>query len=90
MKFSTALKISGVCLLALAAEVLLSYQIYSNYAFTLAETGQYSAQEAYSTGPMATVAQVFYGIFGVTLAIGIGAPLVSLVTMVIQGRSRAR
>ncbi len=89
MKFSTALKISGVCLLALAAEVLLSYQIYSNYAFTLAETGQYNMPEAYSTGPLGTLAKVFYAIFGVTLAIGIGAPLLALLSLVFRRHPKA-
>ncbi len=54
MKLSTAFKISGFCLFALAAEAVIAYLIFSNYAFSLAETGQYSMPEAYATGPMAT------------------------------------
>lgn len=88
MKLSTALKISGFCLLALAAEAVIAYLIFANYAFSLVETGQYTVREAYSTGPMATMAKVFYGIFGATIAIGIGAPILSLLSMVFQRRSK--
>lgn len=88
MKLSTALKISGFCLLALATEAVIAYLIFSNYAFSLAETGQYNMPEAYATGPMATMAKVFYGIFSATIAIGVGAPILSLLLMVFQRRPR--
>jgi len=84
MKLSTAFKISGLCLFALAAELVLAYVIFSNFAFTLADSGQYSVAEAYSTGPMGTMAKVFYGIFGLTVAVGIGAPLSSLFSSVFR------
>jgi hypothetical protein len=84
MRFSTALKISGVCLVALGAELVLAYFIFSNYAFSLAETGQYAMREAYTTGPMGTLAKAFYGIFAITIAIGVGAPLISLLSMIFQ------
>lgn len=86
MKLSTALKISGVCLLAIGVEAIAAYLVFSNYAFTLAETGQYNILEAYSSGPMRTMAKVFYGIFGVTVAVGVGAPLVSLLALAIRRR----
>lgn len=88
MKLSTALKISGFCLLALAAETVVAYLIFSNYAFSLVETGQYRMSAAYATGPMATMAKMFYGIFGATIAIGIGAPILSLLLMAFQRRSK--
>ena len=84
MKLSTALKISGFCLLALAAETVMAYLIFSNYAFTLAESGQYTVAEAYSSGPMGTIAKVFYGIFGVTIAVAVGAPLLSVLSLVLR------
>jgi hypothetical protein len=84
MKLSTALKISGFCLLALAAEATMAYLIFSNYAYTLTETGQYTATEAYYSGPIGTVAKVFYGIFGVTIAVAVGAPLISLLSRLFQ------
>lgn len=84
MKLSTAFKISGACLFALAAEAVLAYMIFSNYAFNLAETGQYTVREAYTTGSMAMVAKVFYGIFGATVAIGVAAPLVSLLSFILK------
>ena len=89
MKLSTAFKISGFCLLALAAEAIVVYLIFSNYAFSLVETGQYRLTEAYTTGPMATMAKVFYRVFGVTVAIGVGAPILSLLLMVFRRRSKA-
>jgi hypothetical protein len=90
MKLSTALKISGVCLFALAAEAIIAYLIFSNYAFSLAETGSYNMPEAYTTGPMATVAKVFYGVFGLTVAVAVGAPVVSLLSKVFQQRSKTQ
>jgi hypothetical protein len=84
MKLSTALKISGFCLLALAVETIMAYLIFSNYAFTLVETGRYTTAEAYSSGPMGTVAMVFYGIFGATIAVVVGAPLISLLSRLFQ------
>ncbi|GEM_PF-2032080 len=84
MRFSTAIKISGVCLLALGVELIMAYFIFSNYAFSLAETGQYSMREAYTTGPMGTLAKAFYGVFALTIVIGIGAPLISLLSMILR------
>ena len=84
MKLSTALKISGLCLLALVVETVMAYLIFSNYAFTLAETGQYTVAEAYSNGPLGTIAKVFYGIFGVTIAVAVGAPIISLLSMLFR------
>jgi len=88
MKLSTALKISGFCLLALAAEAFVAYLIFANYAFSLVETGQYRMSSAYTTGPMSTMAKVFYGIFGATLTVGLGAPILSLLSMVFQRWSK--
>jgi hypothetical protein len=88
MKFSTALKISGFCLFALAAEAVTAYLMFSNYAFSLAETGQYNMPEAYTTGPMSTVAKLFYWVFGVTVAVSVGAPVASLLSMIFQRRSK--
>lgn len=87
MKLSTGFKILGVSLVALAAEALLAYMVYSNYAFSLAETGRYAVREAYTTGPMASVAKIFYGVFGVTIAIGLGAPVVALISRIVRDRS---
>ncbi len=84
MNLSTALKISGLCLLALVAETVMAYLIFSNYAFTLAETGQYTVAEVYSSGPLGTIAKVFYGIFGVTIAVAAGAPLLSVLSLVLR------
>lgn len=84
MKFSTALTISGFCLVALIAEALLSYLVYSNYAFSMAESGQYNIREAYESGPMGLSGKIFYWMFAVTAAIGLGAPVISLVSMIFQ------
>jgi len=84
MKLSTALRISGACLFAFAAEAIIAYLIFSNYAFSLAETGSYNLPEAYTTGPMAAVAMVFYGVFGLTVAVAVGAPVISLVSKVFR------
>ena len=84
MKFSTAFKISGFYLLALAIELVSAYFVFSHYAFSLTESGQYSAAEAYSTGPMGTLAKVFYGIFGGTVAIAILAPVLALLSLLIR------
>lgn len=89
MKLSTALKISGVCLLALVAELLLAYLVFSNYAFNLAATGQYTVREAYTAGPMGNVARMFYGLFAVTVAVGVASPLVALLLQIIRPRPRA-
>jgi hypothetical protein len=63
-------------------ELIAAYFIFSNYAFSLTETGQYSVREAYTTGPMGTLAKIFYGVFAITIAIGVGAPLVSLLSII--------
>jgi hypothetical protein len=76
MTLLTAFKISGVCLGALAAEAVLAYYLFSNYAYELAEQGQYGVREAYVGGPMGTMATVFYVVFVVTIGIGLGVPLV--------------
>ena len=86
MKLSTAFKITGLCLAALVAEAMLSYLIFSNYAFTLAETGDYSVAEAYSSGPMGRMARGFYALFGVTIAVGVAAPMFSLISMIFRRR----
>ncbi len=89
MKISTALSISGVCALALVAEGLLAYLVFSNYAYSLAETGQYAMGEAYSSGPMARVARFFYVLFGITAAVGIGMPILASVIH-LWGRGKSR
>ena len=81
MKLSTAFKISGICLFALGAEAILSYLVFSNHAYRLAETGEYSIAEAYASGPMGKMAKGFYAVFGLTIFIGLAAPIVSLLTM---------
>ena len=88
MKLSTAFKITGLCFAALIVEAMLSYLIYSNYAFTLAETGDYNAAEAYSSGPMARVNRTFYALFGVTIAVGVAAPVFSLISMIFRRRPK--
>jgi hypothetical protein len=77
MTFSTAFKISGVCVLALAAEVLAAYFLFSNFVYDLARTGDYTIVEAYAQGPVGPAADVFYGLFAVTAAGAIGAPLIA-------------
>ncbi len=80
MTFATASKISGVCLLALAAEVLAAYFLFSNYAYDLARTGAYSISEAYAeglSGPIASAAKVFYVLFAVTAAAALVAPVIA-------------
>ncbi len=89
MKFPTVLKISEVWLLALVVELVLAYLIFSNYAFSLAETGQYHVRTAYAAGPMARVAKVFYAIFSVTSAVGLGALLFDLLSLIFRRRSGA-
>lgn len=84
MTFATAFKISGVCLLALAAEVLAAYFLFSNYAYDLAQTGTYTIREAYSeglTGPIASAAKVFYVLVGVTAAAALLAPLIAAASL---------
>jgi hypothetical protein len=86
MTFATALKISVTCLVALAAEAVLAYYLFSNFAYELADSGQYSAAESYAAGPMGTLARIFYGVFGVTAAAGLLAPLVAAVSWIARGR----
>jgi hypothetical protein len=85
MSFSTALKISLICLLALAAEMVLSYFLFSNYAFYLAGEGggSYSSPEAY-TGPMGPLAKTFYGLMGITGAVALLAPMVAAGTWLLR------
>jgi hypothetical protein len=80
MTFSTAAKISSVCLLALAAEVLAAYFLFSNFAYDLARTGEYTIEEAYTQGPVGPVAKVFYVLFVVTAAAALVAPLIAAAT----------
>lgn len=89
MTFSTALKVSGVFLLALAAEALAAYFLFSNYAYDLAGTGEYTVEEAYTTGPIGPVARMFYILFGVT-AIGALVPLLIAVISFVFIRRDAR
>jgi len=84
MRFFTAIKISGLCLLALGVELIMAYFIFSNYAFSLAETGQYTIQEAYTKGPMGVMAKAFYGAFAITIAICVGAPLIAFLSMIFR------
>ena len=87
MKLSTAWKISGMCLFALAAEAILSYFLFSSYAFSLAETGQYTMAEAYSSGPMGNLANLFYIMFGMTVFIGVATPLFALLSLLVRKQS---
>jgi hypothetical protein len=89
MTFSTAAKLSGVCLLALAAEVLAAYFLFSNFAYDLARTGEYTIEEAYTQGPVGPVVKVFYVLFGVTAAGALAAPLIAAVSFPLT-RGRAR
>ncbi len=86
MTFATALKISVACLAALAAEAVLAYYLFSNFAYELADSGQYGAPEAYAAGPMGTLATMFYAVFGVTAAAGLLAPLVAAASWIVRGR----
>lgn len=87
MKFSLALKILAFCFFAFLAEAFLAYFIWYNYAFGLAETGGYSNPERYTTGPMANMAKAFYVLFGLTAAMGLGAPLISLLSMAFRSKN---
>ena len=62
--------------------MVMAYVIWSSYAFNQAETGEYRAAEAYSEGPMATLATVFYAIFGITIVVMIGAPVLAFLITV--------
>ena len=86
MTFATALKVSIACLAALAAEAVLAYYLFSNFAYELADSGQYGAPEAYAAGPMRTLAKMFYAVFGVTTAVGLLAPLIAAVSWIARGR----
>lgn len=89
MTYSTASKISGVCLLALAAEVLAAYFLFSNYVYDVAQTGTYTVQELYMNAPIAPAVDVFYVLFAVTGAAALVAPLIAAVSFVF-GPRRAR
>lgn len=78
MTLLTAFKISGMCLGALAAEAVLAYYLFSNFAYELAEQGQYGVREAYIGGPAGAMAKVFYVVFGVTLLAAVAVPLIAL------------
>ena len=89
MTFAAAAKISGVCLLALAAEVLAAYFLFSNFAYDLARTGEYTIEEAYMQGPVGPVARVFYVLFVVTATGALVPLLIAAVTFPFtRGRSR--
>ncbi|MFZ5862016.1 MAG: hypothetical protein ACOYXR_04100 [Nitrospirota bacterium] len=77
MTFSTAFKVSGVFLLALGAELLAAYFLFSNYAYDLANTGEYTVEEAYTTGPIGSAATMFYLLFGVTAAAALVPPVIA-------------
>jgi hypothetical protein len=82
MKFSTALKISGILLAALIGEIFLVYFIFNNYALTQAETGQYgNIRGAYTTGPLAGVARIFYGIMLITGVLALLPLLAALISI---------
>jgi hypothetical protein len=86
MTFSTASKISGVCLLALAAEVLAAYFLFSNYVYDVAQTGAYTVQELYMNGPIAPAVRVFYVLFAVTGAAALVAPLIAAASSAFRPR----
>ncbi len=75
MRFSTANKISLLCLLGLAAEIILSYYTFSSYAFYMAGEGVNYASPGVYAGPAGTLAKAFYVIMGLTLA-GVILPLI--------------
>lgn len=81
MTFSTASKISGVCLLALVAEVLAAYFLFSNYVYDVAQTGTDTIQELYMNGPTAPAVRVFYVLFAVTGAAALVAPVLAAVSL---------
>ncbi|MFZ5877016.1 MAG: hypothetical protein ACOYXU_11490 [Nitrospirota bacterium] len=89
MTFSTAFKVSGVFLLALGAELLAAYFLFSNYAYDLADTGEYTVEEAYTTGPIGSAATMFYVLLGVTAAAGLVPPFIAAVSFAF-GRRDAR
>jgi hypothetical protein len=86
MRFSTAFRVSGVFVLALAAEVLAAYFLYSNYAYDLANSGEYTVQEAYASGPIGPVVKAFYGLFAVTAAAALVPPLIAAVSFAFRRR----
>jgi hypothetical protein len=89
MTFSTAFKVSGVFLLALGAELLAAYFLFSNYAYDLANTGEYTVEEAYATGPIGSAATMFYVLLGVTTLAACVPPLIAAVSFAF-GRRGAR
>ncbi len=89
MTFSTAFKVSGVFLLALGAELLAAYFLFSNYAYDLANTGEYTVEEAYTTGPIGSAATIFYILLGVTAFAACVPPLIAAVSFAL-GRRDAR
>jgi hypothetical protein len=89
MTFSTALKVSGVFLLALAAEALAAYFLFSNYAYDLANTGEYTIEEAYTTGPIGPTAKIFSVLFAATAGAAV-VPLLIAVASVPFRRGDAR
>ncbi len=87
MTFSTALKVSGVFLLALAAEALAAYFLFSNYAYDLANTGEYTVEEAYTTGPIGPAAKVFYVLFAATAGAAVVPLLIAVVSFAFTRRA---
>jgi hypothetical protein len=86
MTFSTAFKVSGVFLLALGAELLAAYFLFSNYAYDLAKTGEYTVEEAYTAGPIGSTATMFYVLLGVTLFAACVPPVIAAVSFALGRR----
>jgi len=74
----TAFKISGLCLGAFAAEAVLAYYLFANFAYELADQGQYGVREAFTEGPAGAMAKIFYVVFGVTLLAAVATPLIAV------------
>lgn len=90
MRFSTAFRVSGVFVLALAAEVLAAYFLYSNYAYDLANSGDYTVQEAYASGPIGPVVKAFYVLFAVTAAAALIPPVIAAVSFAFRRHTPPR
>lgn len=87
MTFATAWKIAGACLIAFLAEIVLAYYLFANFAYELSPLGA-----ARSTGaapletPLTVLARVFYLVGGLTIGVGLLAPLAATVSWIIRGR----
>ena len=83
MSFSMAFKFSLLFLLGLGVEVILSYFIFSSYAFYMTGEGEnYASPQVYS-GPAGTLAKVFYGLMGLTVAGVIIPPVIAAGTWIL-------